>query len=279
MPERAPVEDWAGARGERWRSLLGAMEAMLAAVDEPLIHALQLTEPVRIADIGCGGGGTTLAIARLAPAGSSVHGFDLSATLVDAAWARLSGDDRAVAFDVADMGTAPVPERPYDRLVSRFGIMFFDDPPAAFANLARWLAPGGRFAFAAWGRLDENAWMSTVRHVVAEVVDIPPAEPDTPGPFRYGDAGVLIALLQGAGFSQLDVLDWRGELPLGGGLQAAEAATFALSAFSNVFDLLSQAGDAALEKARRLLADRFRAHERAGAVRLGASVHIVSGRR
>ena len=61
-------------------------------------------------------------------------------------------------------------KRPYDRLVSRLGMMFFEDPPAAFANLARWLAPGERFAFAVWGRPAENPWMTTVPEVVAEII-------------------------------------------------------------------------------------------------------------
>ena len=79
-----------------------------------------------------------------------VHGFDISPALIELARARKRSDERAIAFEIADMTTATAPEEPYDRLASRFGIMFFDDPPAAFANLVRWLAPGGRFAFAVW---------------------------------------------------------------------------------------------------------------------------------
>lgn len=71
-----------------------------------------------------------------------------------------------------------------DRLVSRFGIMFFDDALAAFSNLVRWLAFGGRFAFAVWGHPAENPWMTTVRQVVAEIVDLPKPAAEAPGPFR-----------------------------------------------------------------------------------------------
>ncbi len=144
---------------------------MLAPVDEPLIHALNLDAPCRIADIGCGAGGTTLEILRRALTGSAVHGFDLSPGLIESARRR-----KRSAFEVADMATAP--EKPYDRLVSRFGIMFFDDPHGAFANLVRWLAPGGRFAFAAWGSPAENPWMTSVRQVVVEIIDLPPPDPE-----------------------------------------------------------------------------------------------------
>jgi len=103
------------------------MEGMLAPIDEPLISTLNLISSCRIADIGCGGGGTTLEIQRRAPAGSVVQGFDLSPTLIELACSRKGSDERAIAFEIADMATASAPEVPYDRLVSRFGIMFFDD--------------------------------------------------------------------------------------------------------------------------------------------------------
>jgi trans-aconitate methyltransferase len=135
------------------------MEATITPVDEPLIRALHLDAPYRIADIGGGAGGSTLEILRRAP-GSVVHDFDISPALIELARARKQPDERAIAFEIAAMATAIAPEEPYDRLASRFGIMFFDDPPAAFANLFYWLAPSGRFAFAVWGCLAEKVGSS-----------------------------------------------------------------------------------------------------------------------
>lgn len=271
--------DWGTSRGEKWRGQLPAMEAMLAPVNEPLIGALELDAPFRIADVGCGGGGTSLAILRRAPVGSIVHGFDISPALIEAARHRPRPEERAIAFETADMATATPPGAPYDRLVSRFGTMFFPDPPAAFANLARWLAPGGRLAFAVWGRPTENPWMTSVRDIAAELVDLPAPDPEAPGPFRYADADKLLTLLGQAGFAELEVSDWRGVLPIGGGLTAAEAANFALVAFSSFGEQLAEAGDEALEKARRALIARFSSHEQDGAVRMDACVHIVTGAR
>src|SRR5947209_2594612 len=178
MNEHPTAVDWAGGRGERWRAHLGGMEAMLAPVDEPLIRALNLHTACRIADVGCGGGGTSLEILRRAPAGSVVHGFDLSPALIELARSRKQFEERAIAFEVADVATATVVGEAYDRLVSRFALMFFDDPTAAFANLFRWLAPTGRFAFAVWGPLTENPWMTTVRQALAEIIELPPTDPE-----------------------------------------------------------------------------------------------------
>jgi SAM-dependent methyltransferase len=277
MNENPTASDWSGARGEKWRAHLTGMEAMLTSVNEPLIRALDLRAPCRIADAGCGGGGTTLEILRRAPAGSIVHGFDLSPQLIDAARNRMPSGNGSIAFEIANMATAAPLGPQYDRMVSRFGVMFFDDPPAAFANLARWLAPRGRIAFAVWGPLAENPWMTTIRQSVAEVIDLPAPEPEAPGPFRYAEAGKLLTLLDPAGFGELNVRDWHGVLPIGGGLPAPEAANFALAAFSSFGELLAEAGDAALHSARKSLTARFSPHQANGVVQMNACVHIFTG--
>lgn len=274
---RATGSDWAAARGEKWRGKLYGMEPMLAPVDEPLLRALRLDAPYRIAELGCGGGGTALSLLRQAPAGSVVHGYDISPALIEAARERTAPGERAINFEIADVATTR-PEQPYDRLLSRFGVMFYDDPPAAFSNLRHWLAPAGRFAFAAWARPSDNPWMTILRDVVAEVVDVPSPDPEAPGPFRYADADKLLQLLTRAGFAELEVQSWHGALAVGGGLPAAEAANFALSAFS-LGELLAEAGDEALAQARRSLAARLVPREQGGKVMMDASVHIFTGAR
>ena len=276
-PSKNATSEWATARGEKWRAHLAGLEATLEPVNDPLIRALHLDTPGRIADVGCGGGGTTLEILRRAPAGSVVRGFDISPALVESARARAPSDEHDIAFAVEDVATASQPQRPYDRLVSRFGIMFYDDPPAAFTNLARWLAPGGRLAFAVWGPPADNPWMSSVRELAAAAVDVPPPDPAAPGPFRYASADPLLALLDRAGLTDLEVNGWQGALQMGGGLPAAEAVHFALSSFS-IGDMLADAGVQALDEVRQSLTDRFSRHLRDGTVQMSASVHIVTGR-
>ncbi len=266
--------DWAAARGEKWRANLSGMEAMLSPIDAPLLAALRLDAPFRIADIACGGGGTTIEIARSAPAGSVVHGFDLAPGLIDTARARATQNGLDVTFTVADVATTSPP--PYQRLVSRFGVMFFDDPPAAFGNLAKWLTPDGRFAFVVWAKPTDNPITHVVREVVAEIVELPPPVPDTPGPFRYADVDTLLTLLRDATFTDVQATPWRGQLAYGGGLAPSDAATFALSAFS-VAEPVAKAPEAAQQRAHRLLTERLSQHVHDGVVRLDAAVHVVTG--
>ncbi|NYT40497.1 class I SAM-dependent methyltransferase [Sphingomonas sp. R-74633] len=270
MQSKASDYDWAGGRGAQWRDQLDGMEAMLSPVDVPFIEALALDAPYRIAEIACGGGGTTRAIAAAAPAGSEVTGFDISPDLVAAATAR-AGD--VARFVEADASTWR-PERPFDRLASRFGVMFFDDPAAAFANLRHWLAPGGRLAFAVWGPPGEVGFMAQIRAALAAVMHLPPADPDAPGPCRYGDSARLVALLDAAGFHGAASRTWRGDLPVPGG--SAQAAADFLLASSSSAAPLADASPALRDAARASLTASCASHIRDGQVWMPVRVEIVT---
>ncbi len=277
MSETLVASDWANERGKKWCDDLPCMEAMLVFVDAPLIEALQLDRPLRIADIGCGGGGTTLEILAHAPAGSCVHGFDISQDLVELARTRIRAGDGNIAFHLADVGSAMTPLMPYDRLVSRFGIMFFDNPAQAFANLACWLAPGGRFAFAVWGPRADNPWITGFSDAVGGIIDAPPPDREAPGPLRYGGGETLLALLDAAGLSDLGISDWRGLIPLGGGLSVPDTVDFTLNSVS-ASDLLVGADETTLSEIRQRLKAHYTPYERDGAVWMDGRIHIVTGR-
>lgn len=264
--------EWAASRGEKWLATIAGTEAMLAPIDQPLLTALHLTDPSTIADIGCGGGATTTELLRHPPTGSTVHGFDISPALIEYARQR----QPQIPFHLADVAKTPPPQL-YDRLTSRFGIMFFDDPTAAFANLAHWLNPGGRFAFAAWDYPAANPWIKDVGRIASQFVELPPLDPAAPGPFRYAEASVLLTLLKQSGFTDLNVTNWQGPLAIGGGLPPAEAATFALGAFSSFHELLAAAGEHIYQKAHQSLTAHFAQNLHSGVVQLDASVHIYSG--
>lgn len=273
MTPSSPAYDWANTRGTQWRDQLDGMEAMLAPVDGPLMAALALDGPCRIADIGCGGGATTQAIADAAPDGSGVEGFDISPDLVEAATRRAGGRLR---FTVADAGSYR-PAVPFDRITSRFGVMFFADPAAAFANLARWLVPGGRLAFAVWGPGPKVTFMAAVKAAMAGIVDVAPAEADAPGPCRYGDPESLIALLRDAGLSDVQSQPWHGELCVGGGMGAQAAADFLLASSSSAVPIRDSAPELRAQ-ACAALAGLCARHERDGAVWMPATVNIVTAR-
>lgn len=267
---------WASTRGEKWRANAAVMEATLRPLDEPLIGALQLAGRARIADIGCGAGGTSLAVQRRAPSGSVVHGFDISASLIEYARARTLEAGLPVVFELADVATAPLPAVRYDRLYSRLGVMFFDDPTAAFARLRSWLVPAGRCTFVVWARPEDNPWLGTVRAAVEKVIEVPWQDPNGPGLFRYAAEGALPALLSQAGFRDIETREWRGALPVGGGLPAAAAANVALDAFSSFAELLAEAGAGKRDQVAEDLTTAFRRHERDGVVQIAAAVHVVS---
>jgi hypothetical protein len=115
--------------------------------------------------------------------------------------------------------------------------------------------------------------------VVAELINLPPPDPDAPGPFRYAETENLLTLLDRAGFGNLDVSDWRGVLPIGGGLPTAEAANFALASVASFSDLLAEAGNGVLNEARRALTVRLSEHQQDGSVRMDACVHIFTDTR
>ncbi|MEM6797304.1 MAG: class I SAM-dependent methyltransferase [Acidobacteriota bacterium] len=272
---------WSGDRGARWRSGLAGVEGTFAPVDPPLIDALRLEGALRIAEIGCGGGGTTLEIARRADAGSLVHGFDISPDLLAAARERTAAERgepaAAVRFSRSNVESDPPPEEPYDRLVSRFGILFYEDPPRAFGRMTRWLNPGGRLAFAVWGPPADNPWASALRETAAQHLELAPPDPEAPGPFRYADDSLLLGLLDRAGFRDLEQRDWRGTIPVGGGLPAEGAADFVLGSFS-IGEAVGRADEATRRAVRRGLARRFSEDLVDGVVRMAARVRLVTGR-
>ena len=278
MVANVAAAEWSGERGEAWRDSMGPLEAMLAPVNMPLIDALDLDAPYRIADIGCGGGETSIALARNAYPGSAVEGFDISPALIDAAKAKEAYGQVPIHFNVADAEQPLGDTALFDRLTSRFGIMFFPNQETAFSNLANWLKPGGRFAFAVWGPAPDKPWMSSIRDVLKDHIVIPTPEPGAPGPFRYADADEFVSLLQSSGFSDVESQSWKEQLSLGGGLAADAAADFALSAFS-IGQLLNQSDQLTAQAARLDLASLFSEHVTDGDVRMDAHVHIVTGTR
>lgn len=262
---------WAQTRGAKWRDQLDPMEAMLAPIDTPLIAALNLSERVRIAEIGAGGGATTRAIAAAAPPGSTIDGFDISPELVEAAKARVGSAARFTLADAANFR----PAEQFDRLASRFGVMFFEAPETAFANLLQWLRPEGTLAFAVWGPAKEVAFMASAREAVAAVIDLPQPDPDAPGPCRYGDPSGLLALLEAAGFRNCDARTWRGDLQVGGGMPPEAAAEFLLAS-SSAAAPLAEAGAGEQIRARDRLAAVCAENVRDGTVWMPAPVEIIT---
>ncbi len=209
MPNDMQRTAWTEVSGPRWVAQRNMYDRMLAPFQTAVIDALDIAGTESVVDIGCGYGTTTLAVAeRVARRATLVLGVDISPAMIDHARERARGDSHAL-FDVADAQTDslgdPVGEGGFDAMVSRFGVMFFDDPTAAFANIAAAMAPGGRMAFVCWQGVALNPFFSMGRHIRALIADPPPLpDPAGPGPVAFADPDRTAGLLRAAGWESLD---------------------------------------------------------------------------
>jgi len=197
---------WNETAGPVWVAMQDALDAQLRPFGEVAMAALAPREGERLIDVGCGCGDTTLTLARRVGAGGAVTGADISGPMLAVARSRAEAANVAQArFIQADAQTHAF--EPADGVFSRFGVMFFADPAAAFANLRGALKPGGRLAFVCWRTLGENPWMSTPGAAVAALLPAPAAPPDphAPGPFAFGDHDRLRGLLKAGGFADIAI--------------------------------------------------------------------------
>jgi SAM-dependent methyltransferase len=195
------IRYWNEVSGPRWVALQGVIDRQIAPLGARALEAARLRPGERVLDVGCGCGDTALAAAaRVGPAGE-VLALDLSAPMLARARERArEAGVASVRFEQADAQTATLPRR-FDVLFSRFGVMFFESPEAAFANLRRALRPGGRLAFVCWQEIARNPWMLTPLAAVAPLLTLPPPPaPGAPGPFAFADSARVARILEGAGF-------------------------------------------------------------------------------
>ena len=255
-------EDWAGEMGARWLASLDRFEGMIAPIGDALLARAGYAPGERVLDLGCGGGATTLAIAKAVGQRGAVLGLDIAPMLVEAATRRAAEVGSPARFVCADAASATLAEPPFDRLFSRFGSMFFAEPVPAFANLRTMLKPGARIDLAVWAHPRDNAWMMEVMGVVRAHVEVPPAVPRTPGPFAFEDLGYLEEVLTGAGFTGFAAEAYQGEQPVGGPGAAPQDATDFVLASMAAGRILAEQGDAVLAAARADLTAMFTPHHR-----------------
>ena len=192
---------WNGKAGEQWVAGHTRLDAMLRPIGLAAIDKAGPRAGERVLDIGCGGGETILQLAERVAPGGHITGIDLSAPLLALARQRSAGVAVSVELLQGDVQTHPLPAAQFDLLFSRFGVMFFADPVAAFRNLRRSLRSSGRLAFACWRRLDDNPWMKLPRDVVLRHVPPPPSpEPGAPGMLAFADPDRVRGILEAAGF-------------------------------------------------------------------------------
>jgi SAM-dependent methyltransferase len=187
---------------ERWAAAWPRRERLTEAVTPFLLDAAGARPGQRVVDIGCGGGGLAIALAEAVSPGGEVVGVDLSAPLLDLARSRAAeAGARDLRFVQSDVQTGSLAEAPFDLAVSQFGVMFFDEPIAAFTALRRLLCGGGRLVFACWQGVEQNPWHAgTVLRPFVAPPSVPPPGKSPVGPFALGDDEYVREVLEEAGF-------------------------------------------------------------------------------
>ncbi|HVZ73094.1 MAG TPA: class I SAM-dependent methyltransferase [Polyangia bacterium] len=221
--------------GEAWVRLEDRTDAQIDPFGRAAIARLAPVTGERVLDVGCGCGQTLLELAECVGPSGRVVGVDVSAPMLTRARERVAGHaEHGAQIDcvLADAQTHALPPESFDALYSRFGVMFFEDARAAFANLRRALRPGGRLAFVCWQALAKNDWARLPYEAVLRL--LPPEatpemfQPGRPGPFAFGDADRVRAILADAGFVDVEVAPHEGPLHLGGAATLDEALDYCL---------------------------------------------------
>ena len=217
---------WDGGEGAYWAAHAEQFDRSVAAYHQPFLGAAGIASGDKVLDIGCGTGQTTRDAARAASSGWAL-GIDLSAQMIGLA-RRLAAEHGIAnaSFEQADAQIHPFPAGSFDVAISRTGTMFFGDPAAAFANIARALRPGGRLTMLVWQGPEHNEWIRELSAALAAGRDLPAPPPGAPGPFSLADPERARALLASTGFSGIEAHGLRE--PMWFGTDADDAHGFVL---------------------------------------------------
>ncbi|MFB8177054.1 class I SAM-dependent methyltransferase [Streptomyces sp. NPDC055966] len=271
------AQAWNGPEGTHWARNQDRWNAVNGGFDDPLLDAAAPTASHRVLDIGCGAGRTTRLAALRAPQGHAT-GVDLSGPMLAEARARAEREGVAnVSFVQGDAQVQAFEAGSFDVAISRYGVMFFADPVAAFTNIARALAPGGRLAFVCPADAARNDWVVAVAALrgILPVGDF--GRPGLPGMFSLADPDHIRAVLTAAGFTAVTVNQAQAYGDWGQG--AEDAADFLLGTGPGRH-LTSQADTPTRARARDTLVAQLRTHEAAdGTVRLRSTAWLVTADR
>lgn len=280
----APNEEmraqWNQRSGPSWVAMQPRLDAQLAPVSEAILARLPLRPGLRALDVGCGTGALGLDLARRVGPTGAVLGVDLSAPMLDLATQRAAAQGLLnTEWREADAQVAPLGEASFDLVASRFGVMFFDDPTAAFANLLRAARPGAALVFACWQAAALNPWVTVpLRAAKAVLGEVPMAPPGAPGPFAFGEGERVRAVLEGAGWREVSLTPWTHPLALGGGGTLDDAVEF-LEQIGPTAGALRDASEAQRARVREALREALAPHDRGAGVTLDGAMWLVCARR
>lgn len=259
-------------RVRAWAEVREPLELQLAPLGRRGLAALAPHPGESVLDIGCGGGETALDLVRAVAPDGTVVGIDLSAAVLAFAQRATEGCQR-VRFIHADAQVFPFEPASFDAAFSRFGVMFFADPTAAFVNIRRSLRPNGRLAFVCWRALEENPLdILPLRAASAHLPPQPAQDQDAPGPFAFADPDRVRGILERAGFGEINIT--AHDEQVGSGDLDAMAVCLRVGALGKILRENPELRAATLPAVRSALA----AHDGPDGVRLKAATWVVTAR-
>jgi SAM-dependent methyltransferase len=269
---------WNEGVGQAWADNADLIDAHLTVFGDRATAALSLQPGETVFDVGCGGGRTTVRLARqVGPTGRAL-GIDISRPMLQAArdLAQAQGVVNA-EFVELDLQTER-PSQTADAAFSRFGVMFFEQPQVAFANLAASLRHGGRLVFVCWDAMERNPWMMISREAAAEYLPVPPVPAEGPGPMAFANNDYVRSLLEGAGFSDVQFETFEASPPLSGGNDLERVATVMLSI--SPMAVILKGVDRSMQLAiKEKIIDIVKPYLTSDGVRMPAVSWVVSARR
>lgn len=216
------IEFWNVVQGDKWVRLMNRIDALLGPFGDAAMAALAPVGSERILDVGCGFGSNTIALAEAVGPRGHVVGIDISKPMIAHARERVPANAEILEADAQIHGFEP---GSFDAAFSRFGVMFFEHPETAFANLRRAVRPGGRLAFVAWRTRRDNPWIMEMVGAARPYLELPPRPgPDEPGQFSFEDPERVRRILDAAGWSDVVMEAYSPTLSVG--VSVADAVDF-----------------------------------------------------
>jgi SAM-dependent methyltransferase len=271
------IEYWNTEAGSRWVAFQERIDTAFAQVTAAALDDAKPQPDEAVLDVGCGCGTTVLELLRRVGPRGRVEGIDVSKPMLEAAAERARAQRATnVKLVLADAATHEFDEGAFDLVFSRFGVMFFDDPAGAFANIRRSLRAGARLRCVCWRELAANPWFRVP--MTAAKPHLPPQpqpDPEAPGPLAFADADRVRRILEEAGFTNIELKRHDATIKMAGPHGLESAADFAVQ-LGPVARALAGADASLHATVRAAVLDALREHETAEGVYLGASVWFVS---
>jgi SAM-dependent methyltransferase len=261
---------WNGPGGKGWLASIERIEQGIGDFGKAALRAANARPGEKVIDVGCGLGGTTRALAEAVGPRGHVLGVDLSEELVAAARSHRVPN---ATFVVGNAATHPFEAAAYDLVFSRFGVMFFGDPVAAFRNFQQALKPAGRLVFVCWRTPNENPWgLVPVRAAAPFLPPLPRPGPEDPGQFAFGDRARVERILKEAGFGALSFEPLDQMVFMGKSIADILASAGRFGPLARAF---ADATPEQIEKAKAAITEALKAHETKEGVRLPGACWLV----